>query len=126
MRTNLTIVVLLFFITGIAWVSNSAIDSFSLNMLDTLSETSDSIMAEDWKEARQQTESIKQSLSESRSWITMLINQRMLNELEIVTERLRVSAELEDQLAAMAELVSLKSYLEEFHSDTLITLTNLL
>jgi hypothetical protein len=113
-------------IIAIGCGSSYAINSFCSSMLDSLDETRNSILDNDWETAQKQAESIKNSLSSSRTWITILINQRMLNDIEIIVERLYVSVEFEDQLMSMAELVSLKSYLEEVRSDTFITITNLL
>lgn len=126
MRTNLIIALLLILIVSIAWVSGHAVESFSTAMLEDLDGARQSIQAGDWSDARTKTASIRQSLSSSRSWITMLINQRMLNEIEIISERMYVSVELEDLVTALTELVSLKNYLEEIRSDTFVTLTNLL
>ncbi|MCL1851414.1 MAG: DUF4363 family protein [Peptococcaceae bacterium] len=126
MRTDLIILLLLILVVSIAWISGNAVESFCTAMLDTLTEARESIMAEDWDVARQKTDSVQQSLAMSRSWITMLINQRMLNDIEVITERMIVSVELEEKTAALTELVSLKNYLEEIRSDTLVTLTNLL
>ncbi|MCL1791191.1 MAG: DUF4363 family protein [Peptococcaceae bacterium] len=126
MRTDFVILLLLVFIVSIAWVSGYAIESFCTAMLDTLIEAKASILVEDWSDARQKTDLVQRSLTGSRSWITMLINQRMLNEIEIIAERMHVFVELEDRTGALTELVSLKNYLEEIRSDTYITLTNLL
>jgi hypothetical protein len=126
MRTNLIIVITLILVVGISGVCAYAIDSFCLSMLQSLAETREYIMANEWEKARASTESIMDSLASSRSWITIIINQRMLNDIEIVTERMCVCVEMQDQLTSLSELVSLKSYLEELRSDTFITITNLL
>ncbi|MCL1918093.1 MAG: DUF4363 family protein [Peptococcaceae bacterium] len=126
MRTNFIILAVLIFTIGVAWIGTHAIDSFCVTQLETLRETQNAIMANDWENAQFKSDSIKNSVMSSRSWITILINQRMLNEIEILAERMHVSIQMQDQLSSLSELVSLKSYLEEVRSDTFITITNLL
>ena len=126
MRTNFIIVAVLIVIVGVGWIATHAIDSFCATLLEALSETQDTIVANDWDTAQIKGESIKQSVVSARSWITILINQRMLNEIEILAERMHVAILMQDQLSSLSELVSLKSYMEEIRSDTFITLTNLL